>query len=283
MDYFHHRYLLKYMNKIYHIDATSPILRLLPNHRTTSNPEHFTAINLPKYSVVGMMITESSTTRQKTTTNKLLQKIITRKRFVFVTLGSFGKYIINAFSEANWLASWEAFGKQHNCDVLLHGNINTDTLFEYVQVINGYVDYESVLTFSEQNKKTTLWQVFFTGSAVLQNMCWACNTPMCFVPYLSEQFFFASVYKAHTGKPFVNYLDSQESLITQLNHCIVNRIVEKRLHAKIQKMLMTQIGKTNQYDKLSKAQILKLFRRNYSLSIKTKLCGIRKQSSRLQK
>ena len=233
------------MKELIHIDCTSPIIQMHPNnHGRISSPKEYLSLSLPFYKIASMVLTNASPPESKKQTRTILSKTISRRKFVFVTLGSYSKHVIDIFSADVWTSSWNQFGKLYNCDVIIHTNVPLNTeACEFVQVLNCIIDYETVLLYDKLQTEHTLWKVFFTGSAVLQNYCWACQTPMCFIPFLSEQFFFARVYKEHCGVPFIDHTKSNSSLLVQLKAAVHSKHDKKNqsVHKQVYSHLMNQL------------------------------------------
>jgi hypothetical protein len=124
-----------------------------------------------------------------------IQTLLKQKKDIyFITFGSYSsrpefKIITNRIVKA---LDKEAY-------IIIH-NSKGVRASKNVILTKGYLPYQSIVPFVKL--------VIFTGSACLQNVCFYNSIPMCYIPLLTEQFFWAKNYEYNTN---VRYLSSSSS------------------------------------------------------------------------
>ena len=103
-------------------------------------------------------------------------------------------------------------------------------------VLQGRDDY---VPYSYVARRASL--VVFTGSLCLQNACKAHDTPMLFVPFLTEQYFWAKNYRDSHDREYVATATSQHAYFPTLED--VERMIEApRRHKAQRRRLLPTIG-----------------------------------------
>lgn len=105
--------------------------------------------------------------------------------------------------------------------------IHNGPTYKHPRVKNtrGYVPYDSIVPTSKL--------VIFTGSVCLQNICLYYETPMLFVPILTEQYYWAKNYQYETHIPYITppSLPTLEHIEEAINSTRVTQYLSKIAHS----------------------------------------------------
>lgn len=166
-------------------------------------------------------------------------------RIIFISFGSYSKHVLEIFP--NLLEMIEYACIQNGLYAFLHDTLgfftstrnNNSRLFIY----SKYISYNAIVP----NCKL----VCFTGSICLQNICYRYNCRMLFVPYIPEQYFWAKIYKMHTG---VDYVDSYVlNNSKNINLSVFSRMVKDASNTSI--LLLKETTTHHNYKSLAPSKI----------------------------
>ena len=157
---------------------------------------------------------------------------------VFVSFGSFGKPLMDAIP--NFVMELDRACELLDMYAIFHDDVTKCTAYKHITTTRirfhtSFVPYPSVV------KQCDL--VCFTGSVCLQNVCWAHARRMLYVPYLSEQFYWAKLYKMHTGIDYIDYMDpnSHNSFAERISRALqVHTDIHERIKGTISEKRVTR-------------------------------------------
>ena len=147
------------------------------------------------------------------------------KDIYFITFGSYShrqefKQITNDI-----IKTIKAIDPQAN--IVVHNGKGIRTSNNVI-ITKGYLPYQSIVPYTKL--------VIFTGSACLQNICLYNATPMCFVPLLTEQYFWAKNYEYHTNVKYLTLSPTQSHEDPQLQHVLKDAATSPTAKAYLKKV-----------------------------------------------
>ena len=170
----------------------------------------FNSILIPKinYSIPHLKIKNVGTITAKLIERPLSKKIKnwinkSNGKIVFFSLGSFINQLLTSIPQLFDILNKACI--KNKTYVVFHLNKLLTKKMETVDFSNIYF-HSGFICYNNIVKHCSL--VCFTGSLCLQNICWLNECRMLYIPFLTEQYFWAKLYKMYTNIDYIDYLDN---------------------------------------------------------------------------
>lgn len=210
--------IMETYKKVTHLMAWDP--NILPSHFKPAPTLRFT-----KFINIGALIPKDMSPHPRDLHPSIQTLIKQNKDIYFITFGSYFyrpefKTITNKIIKA-------LKALNPNSHIIIHNSKGIRTSNNVI-ITKGYLPYQSIVPYCKL--------VIFTGSACLQNVCLYNSIPMCFVPLLTEQFFWAKNYEYQTNVKYLSLSSTQSQEDPQLQDILKDAVTSSKAKAYLKRV-----------------------------------------------